>query len=254
MEAQPAHSTPGTHPVTAAGTHQGPPLIPSPQTDTVTCRSGAPGQPRGSRPRPPCPQGRPAQGIGQAQDHPSLTRPAAQCPPEDGAWISGIHTIPHASFNQGTECACKDTGKRGHLPRAHAQPGTEPRPCTQVLSQLQERKPHGAPVITASGHSPGALLLPQGSGRLPVRGSLPIPSDCSGLTWPPYPGRGAPSLAQLTLVTRRRLSTPAGPARGETNQVSDSKRHEGAEQPGAGSRDGEPRQNREGYTDSGGRR
>lgn len=121
-------------------------------------------------------------------------------------------------------------------------------------SVLQERKPHGALVITAGGHSPGALLLPQGNRRLPVRGSLPMPSDCSGLTWPPYPGRGAPSVTQLTLVTWGRLSTPAGPAGRETNQVSDSKRDEGAEQPGAGSRDGEPRQNRDGYTDSGGRR
>ena len=75
---------------TAAGTHQGPPLIPSPQTDTVTCGSGAPGQPRGSSPRPPCPPGGPAQGIRQAQDHPPLTRPAAQRPAEGRPWISSI--------------------------------------------------------------------------------------------------------------------------------------------------------------------
>ena len=71
----------------------------------------------------------------------------------------GIHTVPHASFNQGTKCAYMDMGGRTH---AHAQLGTEPRPCAQVLTQLQESKPHSAPVITAGGHSPGAPL-PQGS-------------------------------------------------------------------------------------------
>lgn len=210
METQLSHSTPGTHPVTAAGTHQGPPLIPLPQTDTVTCGSGAPGQPRGSCPRPPCPPGGPAQRIRQAQDHPPLTRPAAQHPMEGGAWISGIHTIPHTSFNQGTKCAYMDMG--GRTP-AHAQLGTKPRPCAEVLTQLQESKPHSAPVITASGHSPGARSSPRAAEDPPCGASYPSPVAALNSPDPHTQGGGAPSLAQLTVVTRRRrLLTPAGPA------------------------------------------
>lgn len=157
-----------------------------------------------------------------------------------GAWISGIHTVPHASFNQGTKCTCKDTGREDTCP-GPTQPGHRDTGLHPSPQCYRRRKPHGALVIAASGHSPGALLLPRVALKTPRAGAhYPCPVTALDSPGPPYPGQGAPSLTQLTLVTWRRLSRPQLVPQGrETNQVSDSQAGRRCpEQLGAGSRDG----------------
>lgn len=161
----------------------------------------------------------PAQGIAPKTTLPTRASPGPHLSDQAGSSASsgrrGLdlrhpHRPPRL-LQPGHRMRLQGHGERGQLPRAHAQLGTEPRPCTQAsiscrranLTALRSSRPVG----TARG--PAA---PPGQLKTPVRGSLPIPSDCSALTWPPHPGRAAPSLAQLTLVTGRRLLTPAGPA------------------------------------------
>lgn len=109
----------------------------------------------------------------------------------------------------------------GHQMRLHGHGGKDtcPRPAGHGAAALRP-SPHsatGEQTAQRSGHygrwaQPGGPA-PPGQLKTPVRGQLPIPSGCSGLTCPPCPGQRCPSLAQLTTVTRRRRRlTPAGPA------------------------------------------
>lgn len=117
------------------------------------------------------------------------------------------------------------TRGRGHLPGPTPSRAQGMRLAPRILSATG-RKPPRALVIAAVGW-PRALLLP-GQLKTPVRGSLPLPSDCSGLTTGPHTQGEGPQPYPADPGDLEETLDPSWSRRGqETNQVADSKRDEG---------------------------